>query len=106
MDHSNVSITDLRRWSARTFDVLEAAGRKEIAVPLGLYWLMEPEDLWVLPTAMPTAGDTRDDITTLNEELAQPIDELVDWHSLGHLVGILSVVASQITPSLRREARS
>lgn len=100
MGEAILSLAELRQWSARTFDVLEAWGHKEISVPLGLYYFMDPAEVWTLPAAQPVVGDSRDDIATLREELVKPLDDLVDWHSLQHLIGILSVVASQITPQL------
>jgi hypothetical protein len=104
MDEVTLSLAEVRQWASRTLNVLEAWGHKEISVPLGLYHFMDPTELWTMPAVKPVVGDSRDDISTLREEVLRPMEDLVDWHSLQHLIGILSVVASQITPQLGKSA--
>jgi hypothetical protein len=96
MTDITLTVAELRSWCAKTLDVLEADEHTRIVVPKGLYYIAEPARIWELPPAPPTVGDSDDDVVTLRDEAAQAPEDLVAPHSLGHLIGILTVVASQI----------
>jgi hypothetical protein len=95
MDHEVISVAELRAWCTKTLDVVEHEGRSHFIIPRALYWKMDHSKLWDVPAAGPTVFDAQDDVTTLREEAVLPIEDLVAWHSLEHLSGVLAVIASQ-----------
>ena len=47
---------------------------------------------------VPNAGQLSDDVAELTAMASRPRDELVPWHDLKHLIGVLEAVAHRDLP--------
>lgn len=89
----------LRSQLDRVLLTLEQRSGAMIALNIDTYWLLETSDMFSLDSVpAPNMGDLSDDIDELIAMVSRPDDELVPWHDLKHLIGLLEAVAHQDLP--------
>lgn len=90
---TTIEIAELRSLSDRLFELLERRGVNQIAVGTDHFWQVFFEDAFDLNTTpTPVVGSISDCLSDLREEMANPQD-LIEWHALHHLSGVLSALA-------------
>lgn len=91
-------LADLRAVTSHIFDAIERRFDAEIdleSLPFGYRWELDLRDIFVVqkdPSA-PSLGDLGDDLNEILDILRRADDEAVVWHDLGHLIGLLQLLA-------------
>jgi hypothetical protein len=103
IDSLNVDVTDLRRAVDRLLDVVERRRGQTIALGADYYWTLSDEaafNLTTQPTSESiTTGQLSDDVDAVLELLDRSQDEVIVWHDLRHVIGVLSRIAAQDRPT-------
>lgn len=97
----SLSLSEIRTLANQTFDALEAGGTQALQSNSGQYWRLDSTEAWDLsrtPEAM--VGDLREDIGDLHADVtsADHSTGLVAWHTLDHLIGVLTALSHQVNP--------
>jgi hypothetical protein len=85
-----VSVEELRLATSRLLDAAEERLGPLIQLDVDHYWLIEPDDSFDLasdPTVY--AGQLTDDLESIRSMLDQPEADVVLFHDLDHLIGVL-----------------
>jgi hypothetical protein len=94
-------LDDLRRACNRLIDAAESQLGSDVALDADTYWnvdLRSALELTEIPAEAIDAGSLVDDLGELSALLARPGDELVLWHDLGHVCGLLRYLAFRDLP--------
>jgi hypothetical protein len=92
-----LDIDELRRALTRCLDAYERHHGPQLTLDASMYWLVDPGAAFAMD-AVPElgVGDLVDDLAEM-EALAQQTHDVIEpllWHSLGHLLGPLTRLAS------------
>ena len=86
-------------------DEIERTNGAEIDLDADHYWLIRHDaafDLGSVP--VPQAGQIWDDVDTLRELISERADrQVIVWHDLAHLIGILKRLAALDDPLTRSQ---
>ena len=101
-DHG-ISLQELKELTAALFSRMEKAGLGEVRVKQPTYWKVFPSDIFASSQPLPMIADLVDDLADLRAEIREADSTTsvgIFWHALGHLSGVLSVLAAiEIEPS-------
>src|SRR4051794_38499805 len=92
---TEIRVEDLRSATQRLFDAIEGTFGPTLDLGEDHYWLLEPAEAH-RSTASPTAssvGSLADDVDSVNKLVEQKDREVVLWHDLAHMTGVLSKIA-------------
>jgi GNAT superfamily N-acetyltransferase len=98
----SISLGALRRGLDRVLGEVARQAGDRVVLTADPYWVLPVEvayDPYVVPTGEGcTLGQLTDDAATL-AELADPARDVVPWHDLAHLTGLLQRLAAQDRPA-------
>jgi hypothetical protein len=84
----------LRRQLDRILMIVERRGGATVELDADHYWILETSEMFVLDSIpAPNAGQLSDDVDELTAMASRPDDDLVPWHDLKHLIGLLETLA-------------
>ena len=90
-----VSIPDLRAALSRVLDTVEAQRGEVIVLDADHYWLIDSADSFDLDASPDVVvGQLSDDIETIHIT-----EDVVVWHDLEHLIGVLRRIAAIDRPT-------
>ncbi|MHC9291289.1 hypothetical protein ACRCUN_02425 [Mycobacterium sp. LTG2003] len=96
---TTIDLSVLRRQLDRVLSLLEQRHGSTVEFNADFYWLLETADMFSRESVpAPNAGQLSDDVAELTAMAARPDDELVPWHDLKHLIGLLEAVAHRDLP--------
>lgn len=96
---TRIELRLLRSQLDRVLLTIEQRSGATIALDSDTYWLLETSDMFSLDgVPAPNVGELSDDIDELTAMVSRPDDDLVPWHDLKHLIGLLEAVAYHDLP--------
>ena len=99
----SVDVDALRGAATRLLDVVAARYGDVVDVPLDLYWKVDVGaafDVYVSPGDRVVIGQLSDDDAEVRSALdREHDDEIVLWHDLSHLAGVITALAAIDLPS-------
>lgn len=94
-----VPLALLREQLDRLLRAVEARDGEAIEIDADYYWLLESREAFALDRpAIASAGQISDDIDELHNMAAREDDDLIPWHDLKHLIGLLEAIAARDRP--------
>ena len=96
---TRLELAALRSQLDRLLRVIEERHGAVIDLDVDSYWLLETKDMFSLdrvPT--PNAGGVSDDAEELESMVSRLDEDLVPWHELKHLIGLLEALALRDLP--------
>ena len=97
-DSTEISFSELRTAVGRLLDAAERRFGPRLELDADHYWSIYPSDAFNLEAEPEVvAGQISDDVATIRETAARldaDEDDLLLWHDLDHLVGILLRISS------------
>jgi hypothetical protein len=97
---TNIRIDDLRAWLSAILDEIERKYGAEFDLDADHYWDIRADAAFDMASnPVPDVGQLSDDVDTLREFISQRADrQVIVWHDLAHVVGILKRVAALDDP--------
>lgn len=85
----------LRRELDRLLAEVETRRGSIVGIEADHYWLLESSEMFdVLSDAAPAVGQISDDLSELEQMASRADHDLVPWHDLKHLIGLLEALAA------------
>ena len=97
---TTIRIDDLRAWLLAILDEIERRYGAEFDLDADHYWDIGADAAFDMRSdPVPDVGQLSDDVDTLREFISEREDlEVIIWHDLDHIVGILKRVAALDLP--------
>jgi hypothetical protein len=85
-----VSVAEIREATTRILDAVEVSLGPIVNLDADHYWLLETDDSFDLGADPEVhAGQLSDDLESIRDMLGNADDDIVVWHDLDHLIGLL-----------------